>query len=92
MLWQTDTPRAPTNIHTHTHTKPLFVVRILTWKQAGLCRHFGLYLRVISCWRSDGHAFEIDSAVSPGNRLEISENQGAFELNILDQDQTVPDI
>lgn len=34
----------------------------------------------------------MDSAVSPGNRSEVSENQGAFKLNILDQDQTVPDI
>lgn len=66
--------------HTQTHTLPMLVTKNIQMIQTGLCWHFPLHLRVISCWWSDGYTYEMHPGVSTANGPEISESREPSSL------------
>lgn len=76
LLWQTLT-RTSTHTHSHTHTLAMLVTKDI---RTGLCWHFPLHLRVISCWWSDGYTYEMHPGVSTANGPEISESREPSSL------------
>lgn len=69
--------------HTHAHTHYLCLwlkTKNIQMMQIGLCWHFPLHLRVISCWWSDGCTYEMHPGVSTANGPEISESREPSSL------------